>query len=221
MHIFLRRETMGRTLNSLQAKVWAAFIAFGLATSMNASARASDAQIDGRAIVQSMSEAVLATLRVRAERTAREARFREMYRRYFDNPGMAAFAIGPAIRHATPQQSQQLMRTFEDYVVAVYSRLLAGYSGEKLLIMSSEPEGNGVIVTTLLVPSSYRAQSLELKWRLARVGGQLKVRDVVVDKISMALAQKRTITDWLRERGGTLEGLMGKLREKTTEVEKF
>jgi len=40
------------------------------------------------------------------------------------------------------------------------------------------------------------------------------VTDVVIDKISMALTEKRAFADWMNERGGTLEGLMGKLREK-------
>jgi ABC-type transporter MlaC component len=44
------------------------------------------------------------------------------------------------------------------------------------------------------------------------------VTDVVIDKISMALTEKRAFADWLHERGGTLEGLMGKLREKIARV---
>jgi ABC-type transporter MlaC component len=53
-----------------------------------------------------------------------------------------------------------------------------------------------------------------MKWRMRLVGGRLMVTDVVIDKISMALTEKRAFADWMNERGGTLEGLMGKLREK-------
>lgn len=50
-------------------------------------------------------------------------------------------------------------------------------------------------------------------------GGRLVVTDVVIDKISMALTEKRAFADWLQERGGTLEGLKGKLREKIARVD--
>jgi hypothetical protein len=41
---------------------------------------------------------------------------------------------------------------------------------------------------------------------------------VVIDKISMALTEKRAFAEWLHERGGTLEGLMGKLREQIARI---
>jgi ABC-type transporter MlaC component len=46
------------------------------------------------------------------------------------------------------------------------------------------------------------------------------VSDVVIDKISMALTEKRAFTDWLHEKGGTLEGLTAKLKEKIAAIDR-
>ena len=72
----------------------------------------------------------------------------------------------------------------------------------------------------LVDPDPRAAQELEFKWRLRQVNGRLLVSDVIIDKISMGLTEKRAFTDWLREKGGTLAGLTQKLKEKIAEVEK-
>jgi hypothetical protein len=50
-------------------------------------------------------------------------------------------------------------------------------------------------------------------------GGRLRVTGVVMDKISMAPTGRRAFADRLQGRGGTLESLMVKLREKFAGVD--
>lgn len=184
-------------------------------------ARAADPQSDGREIVRSMADAVLATLRAGPDKAAREAAFRAMYRRNFDNAGIAAWAAGRAFAAASPAERQEYLKVFEDYIVKAYAAQLAKYKGERLRVDKTEVEGQAVIVISNLVPPDPRdPREIEMKWRLHRVGGRLVVSDVVIDKISMALVEKRAFADWLRERGGTLADLTAKLREKAAAIEK-
>lgn len=184
-------------------------------------ARAADPQSDGREIVRSMAEAVLATLQAGADKAAREARFREMYRRNFDNAGIAAWAAGRAFTAAPPAKRQEYIEVFETYVVKAYAALLSKYKGERLRVDKTETDGQDVIVISNLVPPDPRdPREIEMKWRLHRVGGRLLVSDVVIDKISMGMTEKRAFAEWLQERGGTLDGLLAKLREKIVAVEK-
>jgi phospholipid transport system substrate-binding protein len=183
-------------------------------------ARAADPQSDARAIIQQMGDAVIATLRAGANKVQREATFREVYRRHFDNAGLAAWAAGRAFAAAAPAAQQEYLRVFENYIVKAYAAQLAKYRGERLRVERSEAEGQDIVVSSKLGDPDPRAmRELEFKWRMRRVGGRLLVIDVVVDKISMGLAEKRAFADWLREAGGSLEGLTAKLREKAAEVE--
>jgi ABC-type transporter MlaC component len=59
-----------------------------------------------------------------------------------------------------------------------------------------------------------------MRWRLSPAAGRFVVSDVVIDKISMALTEKRAFTDWLQKKGGSLEGLTRKLKEKIADVDK-
>lgn len=194
-------------------------MALGFVCALNISARAADPEGDGRAIIQSMGDALLATLHAGPDKATREARFGEMYRRNFDNAGLAAWAAGRAYTTASPEQRQEYRQLFDTYVIKAYAALLQQYKGERLRVDKSESDGRDIVVISNLVPPDPREpREIEMKWRLRLVGGRLMVIDVVIDKISLALTEKRAFADWLHERGGTLEGLMGKLREKIARV---
>jgi ABC-type transporter MlaC component len=203
----------------VRAKFPAILMALGFVCAPNVAARAADHEADGRAIIQSMGDALLATLRAGPDKATREARFGEMYRRNFDNAGLAAWTAGRAYTTASPEQQREYQQLFETYVVKAYAALLQQYKGERLRVDKSESDGRDIVVISNLVPPDPREpREIEMRWRMRQVGGRLVVTDVVIDKISMALTEKRAFADWLHERGGTLEGLMGKLREKIARV---
>lgn len=208
--------TFGNKLRT--AGVAAIIAAAGLVAALPA--RAADPQSDARSMVTNMAEAVLATLRAGADKTTREARFREMYRRNFDNAGIAAWAAGRAFAAASPAAKQDYLQTFENYVVKAYAAQLAKYKGERLRVDKVEQEGPYTVVISNLVPPDPRdPREIEMRWRISSAGGRMVVSDVVIDKISMALTEKRAFTEWLREKGGTLEGLTQKLKEKIAAVD--
>ena len=197
-----------------------ALIAFSVAAGAPG-AGAADPQSDAREIIRAMGEAVIATLAASADKSKREAVFGELYRRNFDNAGLAAWAAGRAYAAASPAERKEYLKAFETYIVKAYAAQLSKYKGERLRVEKSEADGQEVVVISKLVhPDPSAAQELEFKWRLRQVGGRLLVTDVVIDKISMALTEKRAFTDWLREKGGSLAGLTQKLQEKIAAVDK-
>ena len=206
-------------LVTFQHKFKCAVLAAALAVA--GPAIAADPQSNARAVVESMADAVIATLRAGADKATREARFREMYRRHFDNAGIAAWAAGRAFRPASPAARQDYVATFEAYVVKAYAAQLTKYKGERLRVDKVENDGRYTIVVSNLVPPDPRdPREIEMRWRLSPAGGRFVVSDVEIDKISMALTEKRAFTDWLQEAGGTLEGLTRKLKQKIAEVDR-
>jgi ABC-type transporter MlaC component len=206
--------------NKVKSAGLAAILAAGtLAAALPANA--ADPQSAARGVVTSMAEAVLATLRAGADKTTREARFREMYRRNFDNAGIAAWAAGRAFAAASPAAKQDYLQTFETYVVKAYAAQLTKYKGERLRVDKVETEGAyTVVISNLVHPDPREAREIEMRWRMSNASGRWTVSDVVIDKISMALTEKRAFTGWLSEKGGTLEGLTQKLKEKIAGVDK-
>ena len=128
---------------------------------------------------------------------------------------------GARLHRGIAEAAARVSQLFETYVVKAYAELLQQYKGERLRVDKSESDGSSIVVISNLVPPDPRApREIEMKWRMRMIGGRLMVTDVVIDKISMALTEKRAFTDWLKEKGGTLEGLTQKLQEKIAAVEK-
>jgi len=198
---------------SLAAAALAAVLATGT------SARA-DAVGEGRALIQSMSATVIAILANKGlPKAQREERFRQIYRANFDHPVIAAYVMGPPWKNASPAERDEFLRLFETYVAKVYAAQLSTYSGEKLDVTRAEPDGDGATVeTSIFDPKSGR--TVEIKWRLRRAGGPLKVRDVLIENLSMSQTQRREFAAVVQQRGGTAAGLIAAMRDKIAELDR-
>ena len=181
---------------------------------------AADPKTEGREIVQKMTDQVVATLADKSlGRAAKEAKFRQILGENFDMGTIGSWVMGPPWRQATPQQRAEYLRLFENYIVKVYTGQLSSYSGEKVMVVGAEDDGEGVaVLTNVSDPKNDRV--IPLKWRLRPMAGKLKVRDVLVENISMSQTQKREFASVFQQRGNTVDGLIAALREKISELDK-
>ncbi|MCW5774694.1 MAG: ABC transporter substrate-binding protein [Rhodospirillaceae bacterium] len=179
-----------------------------------------DAVAEGRAMIRAMADTVIAILANKGlPRTQREDRFRVIYRANFDHPVIAAYVMGPPWKTATQAQKDEYLGIFETYVVKVYTAQLSTYSGEKLEVTGAEPDGNGATVFSRIVDSK-TGRVVELKWRLRPSGGKLKVRDVLIENLSMSLNQRREFASVVQRGGGTADVLIRAMRQKIAELDK-
>src|SRR5262249_45561424 len=153
------------------------------------------------------------------DRAGKEARFRQIFGRNFDVPTIGSWVMGAPWRTASPAQKTEYLRLFETYIVKVYTGQLSTYSGEKVAIVGAEDDGGGVAVLSRIVDAK-NGRTIELKWRLRQTGATLKVRDVLIENISMSQTQRREFAAVFQQRGGTVEGLIAALREKIAELER-
>lgn len=178
------------------------------------------AKDEGKAIVQKMSDQVVVILaNTGIDRAGKEARFREILQQNFDVQTIGSWVMGPPWREATPAQKAEYLKLFETYIVKVYTGQLGNYQGEKVVVVGAEDDGGGVeVVSRIHDPKN--ARTVELRWRLRKSGAQLKVRDVLVENISMSQTQRREFAAVFQQRGGTVDGLIAALREKISELDR-
>jgi len=176
---------------------------------------------DGKTIVRAMSGAVIQVLRQRSNRARQESTFLVVFTRYFDVPRIARFVIGRAAwANASASERATFMRLFSRYIAKVYTAQLRQYSGEVFKVVAAKPERNGVVVTSRIVDPR-GTKPFHIKWRMRPSGGgQLKVRDVVIENISMSLNQRREFASVYRRRGGNMAGLLKAMREKMAELDR-
>src|SRR5271155_3519361 len=152
-----------------------------LATPREASAQ------DARAFVGTLGEQAIQVLGPNASAAQRLARFRELFHNDFDIPGIGQFVLGRYWRVATPQEQQDFLALFQEYLVRAYSARLGQYGGEPFRVSGARPNGEETIVTSEIVRHS--GTPIAVDWHL--IGrGPFKITDVYVSGVSMKVTQR-------------------------------
>jgi phospholipid transport system substrate-binding protein len=172
------------------------------------------AAADPAAFINDLGNRALEVLAKPVGARQREARFRELLHDDFDVPTIARFVLGRYWRLATPEQQQEFVSLFSEYVTLAYSNRLSQYMGETLKVTGSRPEPQGSIVTSFILHTNGTAPA-RVDWRLTWTDGTYKITDVIVEGISMAVTQRSEFASVIRRHGGQVQGLLTLLRQKT------
>jgi phospholipid transport system substrate-binding protein len=167
---------------------------------------------DVQAFVARLGEQAIQVLGPNASPAQRLTRFRELFHDDFDIPGIGQFVLGRYWRTATPQQQQDFLGLFQEYIVRAYSARLGEYAGEPFRVTGSRPEGDQTIVTSEIVrPNGNR---IAVDWYLIRSGASYKITDVYVSGVSMKVTQRDEFASVIQRNGGQVAALLTQLRQK-------
>jgi len=117
---------------------------------------------DPASIVRDLGTRALAAMRNGDTAEVEQWRFRKLFHQYFDAEACARYALGPYWQNVTAQQQREYANRYEDYIVVVYSTLLAHFGGESFTVLRSQPNAEGVIVTSRIND----AEPIEVDWQL-------------------------------------------------------
>ncbi len=175
----------------------------------------SDAAPDPRAFVDDLGNHGIQALGSGVPQAQRIARFRELFQSDFDIPGIGRFAIGRYWRAFTPEQQQEFLSLFKEYTAVAYADRLKEYGGAQFHVTGVQNSGDEVIVSSEVVRDSDKP--VQIDWHLIEDGGQLKVSDVYVDRISMKITQRDEFAKVIENNGGRADALLAVLRQKLRE----
>jgi len=176
---------------------------------------------EARAFVEEVAHRVLALLENASLSPAeREARLRELARQSFDVEGITRFLAGRAWRGASPEERQEFAALLEDYVMRVYaSRVGVVDKAPTFRVRAVRQEGNAdVVVSEFLRPDG--GPPARADFRVVRKpDGELRIADVSVEGISLAITQRDEFAAVIERNGGTLAGLMRVIRQRIAEAD--
>jgi phospholipid transport system substrate-binding protein len=170
---------------------------------------------DPAGFVTNLGEKTLDIINKRPPKSERDQRFRAVLREGFDMQSLSRFVLGPHWRSATDAQKQEFMSLFENWIVSAYGERFSNYSGEQFKVVGQRPESEAVTLVTSQILRPAGGPPIKVDWRVAKVGGDLKISDVVVEGISLMVTQRQEFASVIQRNGGQLEALLKILREKT------
>src|SRR5205085_393073 len=101
---------------------------------------------DARAFVSTLGQQAIQVLGPSVPAAQRLARFRELFHNDFDVPGIGQFVLGRYWRTATPQEQQEFLGLFQEYIVRAYAARLGEYGGEPFRVTGARPNGDETVV---------------------------------------------------------------------------
>lgn len=144
----------------------------------------------------------------------RQRAFRTLLQRGFDIDAISRFVLGRYWRGATPEERRTFAALFEDYIVATYAIRLGHYDREMFQVKGSRvlDDMDRVLVQSEIRPPN--APSIGVDWRMQRTVDGWRITDIVIEGVSMAVAQRAEFASVIRSQGG-VGGLLQKLEAKT------
>jgi phospholipid transport system substrate-binding protein len=168
---------------------------------------------DARAFVANLGNQAIQVLGPSVSPAQRVARFRQLFQNDFDVPGIGQFVLGRYWRTASPEEQQEFLRLFQEYIVQAYAGRLGEYGGEPFRVLGSRPAGDETVVTSQIDrPNGGR---VVVDWYLINRSGAPKITDVYVGGVSMKVTQRDEFSAIIQHDGGHIDGLLAKLRQKT------
>ncbi|MEQ8509931.1 MAG: ABC transporter substrate-binding protein [Rhodospirillaceae bacterium] len=151
-------------------------------------------------------------LTAKIDEAEKAKRFRALFNDGFDIPAISRFVLARNWRTASNSEQQEFISVFENVIVATWSRRFSEYSGQTIKILGTTPDGdNGSVVDSVIVDTN--GQNIAVQWRLRQREDGLRIVDVIVEGVSMAITYRQDYASAIRQQGG-LEALLTQLRKQ-------
>lgn len=125
---------------------------------------------------------------------------------------ISKFVLSRYWKIASDQQKISYLNAFEEYFISSYANKLDQYSGEKIVIVSSEAAKKFVIVKSNIVRDGADTLKIELNWRLLTRDDQTKIIDLSIEGISLIVAQREEFQSYLSNNNEDLDALINRLK---------
>jgi phospholipid transport system substrate-binding protein len=181
-------------------------------------ARAQIAPDDAKKFIQSLGDQAIEVLQQKTmSLDQREDRFRGILTDGFAIPLIGRHVLGGLWPKATPEQQQQYLQLFQEWIVKTYAIRFGGYSGEKFSVTDAKinEQDKDVFVGTRIDRPEGKP-SVTASWRVRKIDNQPKIVDIQVDGVSM-LATHRLEFSAVGNQGG-MNAILDSLKQRIAKL---
>ena len=128
-----------------------------------------------------------------------------------DVAGLAKYTLGRERKNLSDKQISQFVSTFKVFFSKNLSNKLKDYSDQKVKITGSKKISDNYVLVNSKIVSLKDKQEIAVDWRVFLVDGNLIIRDLVVEGLSLARTQREEFASIIANK--KFEGLIQSLNE--------
>lgn len=147
----------------------------------------------------------------------RRERVAQILRRAVDVEGVGRFILGRWWRNATPEQQQDYLQLFEQVLIRNLSARFGEFQGVRFSLgrTQARTEEDTLVSTIVERPGN---PAFGLDWRVAEVGGQPRVVDVIAEGTSLRLTTRSEYSSVVSRNGGNVAALLTAMRQQIQQL---
>ncbi|MES2713355.1 MAG: ABC transporter substrate-binding protein [Pseudomonadota bacterium] len=147
----------------------------------------------------------------------RRERVAAVLRRAIDIEGTGRFILGRYWRQASEAEQRQYLQLFDEIIIRNLSARFGEYQGVRFTVGRTQQRSEEDVLVTTQVDRPNSA-SFALDWRVAEVGGQPKVVDVIAEGTSMRLTTRSEYSSVIQRNGGQVGALLSAMQQQITQL---
>jgi phospholipid transport system substrate-binding protein len=165
------------------------------------------------AFIQATGEELVAVLNSDAPVATRRERVAAILRRAVDVEGTGRFILGRWWRVATAEEQREYLRLFEQTLIRNLAARFGEFQGVRFIVGRSQVRSEDDVLVTTMVESP-SAPAVTLDWRVAEVGGQPRIVDLVAEGASLRLTQRSEYSSVITRNGTRVSALLEAMRDQ-------
>ena len=128
-----------------------------------------------------------------------------------DVAGLAKYTLGQERKNLSDKQISEFVSTFKIFFSKNLSNKLKDYSDQEVKVMGSKKISDNYVLVNSKIVSLKDKQVIAVDWRVFLVDGNLIIRDLVVEGLSLARTQREEFASIIANK--KFEGLIQSLNE--------
>jgi phospholipid transport system substrate-binding protein len=183
-------------------------------------ARLAAQQVDiqrATAFIQTTGDQLVAAINGRGAVAERRDQVAQVLRRAVDVEGVGRFILGRWWRNATPEQQQEYLQLFEQVLIRNLSARFGEFQGVRFSLgrTQARTEEDALVNTVIERPGN---AAFSLDWRVAEIGGQPKIVDVIAEGTSLRLTTRSDYSSVITRNGGSVAALLAAMRQQIQQL---
>lgn len=176
---------------------------------------------EAEGFIQKLADDAMNSFRSETDEETRDKNFRRLLNDGFDVRAIGKWVLGRYWRKAKPEEKEDYLKLFEDFIIVTYSSRFKDYSGNDITMTVTESlsKNNNDAIVRSKIERPQTGEPILVDWRVkGKKDGTLKVVDVLIAGVSMSQTQRSEFSSVIKRSGGKVSGLIEALRTKTNQL---
>lgn len=182
-------------------------------TAHSASAAIDDAKAE--AFIKNVtSQGIEQLVNADISQSERNARFTKLFNQDLDLDFIGKFVLGRYWRTASEAQRKEFIDVYRKLNIQTWSERFNEFKGKHFEFVGTEKsQQDDQIFVVTQVPMQEGAPA-SVKWRVKETGGQMRIVDIIIENVSLALTARSEYTAFVQKAPDGVDGLIKNLKSK-------